>query len=313
MTAPALLELSYRLVELPDRTAYIRAAVAELARLWRCDDAYWVEIDFARGSSVVRHGPNGDPDPTLSDLLAESGQHPAIRSYVEEPTDLSPRRLSDVARRYGRPGNGVREFVSRIGRYQLIMIVNLEPPVRGRGWLAARFADDFTDDELALARSALPLLTALDRMYRRLPSPAEVDSAEEARLRAGLTVREFDILQLVASGLTADAIGRVLRISPRTVSKHLEHIYAKLGCRDRLSATNHANRHGLLTAPIAEAGDGDMSPQRSPSISRYPALTSSTWEIPQQSLPPAAGIRPYRPPPLDVVQRRAADRSAVAP
>src|SRR4051794_26232178 len=39
MTAPALLELCHRLVELPDRTAFIRAAVAEVALLWRCDNA----------------------------------------------------------------------------------------------------------------------------------------------------------------------------------------------------------------------------------------------------------------------------------
>jgi DNA-binding CsgD family transcriptional regulator len=249
MTAPALLELCHRLVELPDRTAFIRAAVAEVALLWRCDNAYWMEVDFARRSSVVRHGPDGDLDPALSDLLAEADDHPAIRSYVDEPTDLSPRRLSDVGRRYGRPGDAVREITSRIGRHQLTMIVSLESPIRGRGWLAARSARDFTDEELALARSALPMLTALDRMYRRLPSLADGDSVEEARLRAGLTVRERDILQLVASGLTTDAIGRALHISPRTVSKHLEHTYAKLGCRDRLSATNHASRHGLLKTP----------------------------------------------------------------
>jgi DNA-binding NarL/FixJ family response regulator len=53
---------------------------------------------------------------------------------------------------------------------------------------------------------------------------------------AGLTAREVHILELLAAGLTADAIGRHCGISPRTVGKHLENIYAKLGCHDRLTA-----------------------------------------------------------------------------
>ena len=71
-------------------------------------------------------------------------------------------------------------------------------------------------------------------------------SYELARDRAGLTTREGDILDLLASGLTATAIGHVCRISQATVRKYLEHIYAKLGCRDRLLAVERARRLGLL-------------------------------------------------------------------
>ena len=51
-----------------------------------------------------------------------------------------------------------------------------------------------------------------------------------------LTERELDLLQLIALGLTSTSIARRCGISVRTVHKHLEHIYDKLGCRDRVSA-----------------------------------------------------------------------------
>jgi DNA-binding CsgD family transcriptional regulator len=53
---------------------------------------------------------------------------------------------------------------------------------------------------------------------------------------ARLTDRENEVLLLVASGRTAARIGRELRISERTVHKHLENVYLKLGVHDRISA-----------------------------------------------------------------------------
>jgi DNA-binding CsgD family transcriptional regulator len=50
----------------------------------------------------------------------------------------------------------------------------------------------------------------------------------------------------MATGMPAQAIGHVERISPRTVRKHLQNIYAKLGHHDRLTAVDHARRLGLL-------------------------------------------------------------------
>ncbi len=53
-----------------------------------------------------------------------------------------------------------------------------------------------------------------------------------------LTPREIAVLQEVATGATAHAIGRRLGISVGTVRKHLENAYAKLGVHDRVSALN---------------------------------------------------------------------------
>jgi DNA-binding CsgD family transcriptional regulator len=53
---------------------------------------------------------------------------------------------------------------------------------------------------------------------------------------AGLTVREHQILALVATGRSNLDIARQLVLSIRTVHKHLEHLYPKLGVHDRTSA-----------------------------------------------------------------------------
>jgi DNA-binding CsgD family transcriptional regulator len=71
-----------------------------------------------------------------------------------------------------------------------------------------------------------------------------------------LTRRERQVLSLVATGLTADACGRRLGLSPRTVHKYLERAYDKLGVHDRVSAVLRAQDLNLLgtdalTSPAA--------------------------------------------------------------
>jgi DNA-binding NarL/FixJ family response regulator len=51
-----------------------------------------------------------------------------------------------------------------------------------------------------------------------------------------LTTREAEILELVGAGLTNAAIAERLWISPGTVKKHLDNIYAKLGVANRTAA-----------------------------------------------------------------------------
>jgi non-specific serine/threonine protein kinase len=60
-----------------------------------------------------------------------------------------------------------------------------------------------------------------------------------------LTTREADVLRLVAAGLTDQEIAARLFMSRRTVSKHVEHILAKLDVPSRAGAAAHAVRLGL--------------------------------------------------------------------
>jgi DNA-binding NarL/FixJ family response regulator len=61
-----------------------------------------------------------------------------------------------------------------------------------------------------------------------------------------LTQRELTVLAVLAEGLTADAIARRLDISPRTVHRHLQHLYRKLGTTDRLATVLRAKALGLV-------------------------------------------------------------------
>ncbi len=53
---------------------------------------------------------------------------------------------------------------------------------------------------------------------------------------SALTEREQQVLELVAAGRTDAAIGHLLGCSTRTVGKHLEHAYRKLGVSSRAAA-----------------------------------------------------------------------------
>lgn len=57
---------------------------------------------------------------------------------------------------------------------------------------------------------------------------------------AGLTPREGDVMHWLSRGKTDAEIAALLEISPRTVHKHLEHVYVKLGVETRTAAVVRA-------------------------------------------------------------------------
>jgi DNA-binding NarL/FixJ family response regulator len=61
-----------------------------------------------------------------------------------------------------------------------------------------------------------------------------------------LTVREREVLRLLADGLGPAEIGGQLGISPKTVATHVEHIYEKLGVHTRAQAVASAFRLALV-------------------------------------------------------------------
>ncbi len=100
---------------------------------------------------------------------------------------------------------------------------------------------DAPPDELAAAvRTAAAGKSALapsiaSRLMDRMRTP---DNA--------LTLREIEVLQLVASGNSNLQISRQLFLSQATVKSHLAHIYTKLGVDSRTSAVATATSRGLM-------------------------------------------------------------------
>lgn len=181
---------------------------------------------------------------TFEQALEESGRAVILvdargRVALETP---GARRL--LATYFGAPARRARRLPGQLERWRQALRrrdsderrqAPVEPLLIGRdgAWLAAHMIRraDGEDGEALL----------LDE--RRLPSAASLASLE-------LTAREREILGLVARGETDKEIAQALFVSPRTVEKHLEHVYDKLGVHTRTAAAVLAFRAaGLASRP----------------------------------------------------------------
>jgi len=94
--------------------------------------------------------------------------------------------------------------------------------------------------ELGLAREvferlgAAPALAALEERPPR------------SRLDTPLTIRELEVLRLVASGKTNKAIAKQLFLSEKTVDRHVSNIFHKANVGSRAAATAYAYERGLV-------------------------------------------------------------------
>jgi DNA-binding NarL/FixJ family response regulator len=95
-------------------------------------------------------------------------------------------------------------------------------------------------------------LDAAQTVFARLgaaPDLARVEAlaGSEAALSAhGLTRRELQVLRLLATGKTNQAIATDLVLAEKTVHRHVSNIFAKLDVSSRAAATAYAYQHHLL-------------------------------------------------------------------
>jgi DNA-binding NarL/FixJ family response regulator len=105
---------------------------------------------------------------------------------------------------------------------------------------------DSTPAELCEAAAAM--------VREPLVPPAGQKSQPHVRTYGGgplgrLTVREIEVLRLMAGGASNPMIARKLGISPKTLRNHVSNIYRKLQIYDRAQAVLVAAREGLIGAP----------------------------------------------------------------
>jgi DNA-binding NarL/FixJ family response regulator len=107
-------------------------------------------------------------------------------------------------------------------------------------------ASAFVEKSAALAE----LISAIEHSYRAplsfsaqgIPRILKKDAVANA-----LTVREVQVLEKLAVGLSSNQIGLDLFITQATVKTHLASIYRKLESKNRIQAIIEAKKHGLLT------------------------------------------------------------------
>jgi len=100
--------------------------------------------------------------------------------------------------------------------------------------------------------SAVLELDAARKVFMQLgaePDLARMDELERKRTRdrvGGLTGREVELLNLLATGKTNREIAEHLVISEKTVARHVSNIFNKIGVSSRAAATAYAYRHDLV-------------------------------------------------------------------
>jgi DNA-binding response OmpR family regulator/DNA-binding CsgD family transcriptional regulator len=122
----------------------------------------------------------------------------------------------------------------------------LEPMLR----LIATTAEPFASAPLEIGARKLQLSvlgrTSAGEVFFRVSEPVAGDKGENLRGTLNLTAREAEVLVWVARGKSNKDISEILNISPRTVNKHLEQVFTKLGVENRAAAAAIATR--VITA-----------------------------------------------------------------
>jgi len=190
-------------------------------------------------------GPDeGEPGPEVYLLLgpcptqehrARTGDLAAVRN--SDLIDVRGWHQLPLYRDYFRPANV--EYILDLG------LSAGADRIRSLVFMRASGEKDFSERDRAVVELLTPHLRNLERtahlreLVRRSVCHAQRYQRESATGEdvglgfSALTRREHEIVELVASGSTNAEIATALWVSPSTVKKHLEHIYAKLGVRRR--------------------------------------------------------------------------------
>jgi DNA-binding CsgD family transcriptional regulator len=207
-----------------DRAALRVRTVDALASLLPCDHVLWGELDVRRMWPVAAV----TSDRTEVDLASfgrHAASHPLVAHHLRTG-DTGPLRLSDFVGQHALRRLGVwADFYRPLDVRHALCVALPGTGVVGIGIAFHRSRRDFDDDEVALLARVRPALAVAVR---------EVTWAAE--MPGPLTTREAQVLRLVVLGASNGEVGLALRISPRTVEKHLEHVYRKLGVSGRYGA-----------------------------------------------------------------------------
>jgi DNA-binding NarL/FixJ family response regulator len=194
-----------------------------LRRALPADSVLWSSTDRERASFLAE--PAAAAPPELLAALETHADADPLMARLRRGAGTAVRR-SDVQsdHEFRRLATFRTVFAALDARHQLAFAMR---PSADRKVLILfnRATADFTHHDLAVAESLRPRIA---RALARFGPPGV--------RREEVSPREADVLDLLCRGLTDRQIATRLGISPRTVDKHLEHAYVKLGVRCRVQA-----------------------------------------------------------------------------
>jgi DNA-binding NarL/FixJ family response regulator len=196
---------------------------------------------------VVRGGIRGliETDDQIQVVGEAASGHEALEMVVElQPDvvllDMEMPDLSgvEVARRLQDSRSGAR----------VLALSAYDDPQYIRGLLSSGAAGYLTKDEAP--EFILEAINGVWRgqdgwLSRRVAARMSIWTRDDAE-QHGLTNRELEVLQTIVDGKTNQEAGLTLGISDKTIEKHLESIYRKLGVSSRVEAAVLAVREGIL-------------------------------------------------------------------
>jgi DNA-binding CsgD family transcriptional regulator len=171
--------------------------------------------------------------------------HPLVRYHAVEGGRRAHRISDSMPFARFRASALYADYYRRVGIDHAVAL----PIHVGDGWLVSfvlnRRGRDFSDREVALLdcmRAPLSHLFGHTRTLERagIAWRHTVDEPPELPAALPLTARERQALRWVAAGKTDRDIAEIMAISPRTVHKHLQRVYAKLGVETRTAAVMRA-------------------------------------------------------------------------
>jgi len=165
--------------------------------------------------------------------------HPLFPSFLAGRLGREPVCLSDVTGQTSLRGSAIyAEFLRPLGvEYQMGVSVHLEDG-SAEVLILSRSGVDFSPCERERLRAFLPhLRLSRRRLAARITQCKRVrEDLSWMQREPGLTKRETDIVWWLARGKADKDIAEICGISERTVQKHCENIYRKLGVDGRIAA-----------------------------------------------------------------------------
>jgi LuxR family maltose regulon positive regulatory protein len=230
-------ELAERhLRRLPAKNRTERAAALEL--LIRAKTGLAQDQDLDRARTALEELRSIAADAQTPALRAAASAAGGLIALAARHHDDARRELEDAVDLYEKGGAPFEMARTRMDLARAMekldrpeaAITEVNRALDGLKRLDARF-------EVASAEAMRDRLTAS-------PRPALSDGAAHAA--SGLTAREVEVLRLISSGLSNQAIARQLCISEHTVHRHVANTLSKLDVPSRSAAVAHAARLGLL-------------------------------------------------------------------
>jgi DNA-binding CsgD family transcriptional regulator len=206
---------------------FARCGVASLSRLIGSELTTLSVCDLdSNHRSVVSDAPGAISPRELEVFDRYFHAHPLVRAHGRKPGAVT-KRISDlVAARAFEETPLYNDYYRPIGiRHTMALPIHVDQRLLV-SFVFNRAASAFGDRELQLAEAVRPHLTNLYRL----------GGAAATAAAAVLTAREREVLEWVAAGKTNRDIASILGARPRTVDKHLERIYEKLGVETRTAA-----------------------------------------------------------------------------